>query len=78
MIAAKSIARPTRPSSPRRLKRGGYGGEISAIIGEEMFDDLTPVGPQARWNNLVPLPPIWRTFICPTPLISFLPAKKMF
>lgn len=47
-------------------RRGGYGGEISAMIAEEMFDLLDcPIVRIVRWIRRFPSPPFWSRFTCP-------------
>lgn len=50
-------------------KRGGYGGEISAIIGETMFDLLDgPVVRVGALNSPVPFAPVLEQFYLPNAL----------
>ena len=60
-------------------KRGGYGGEISATIGEEMFDLLA--APVARIGSLdtpVPFAPNLEAYYMPNERDIVVAAKKMF
>ncbi len=50
------------------VKRGGYGGEIAAQIGEELFDDLdAPVKRVAGLNVVPPFSPALEDLIYPNP-----------
>lgn len=59
-LIAKSLGKTHRALIvTEEVKRGGYGGEISAIIGEEMFDLLDmPVVRLGALNSPVPFTPV--------------------
>lgn len=59
-LIAKSLGKTHRALVvTEEVKRGGYGGEISAIIGEEMFDLLDmPVVRLGALNSPVPFAPV--------------------
>ena len=60
-------------------KRGGYGGEISAIIGEEMFDLLdAPVARIGALDTPVPFAPNLEQYYMPNEKDIVAAAKKMF
>ena len=60
-------------------RRGGYGGEISAIISEEMFDDLdAPVARIGALDTPVPFAPNLEDVYLPNATDIVLAAKKMF
>ena len=61
------------------VKRGGYGGEISAIIAEEMFDYLdAPVARIGALNTPVPFTPVLEQYYMPNEEDVIVAAKKMF
>lgn len=61
------------------VKRGGYGGEISAIIAEEMFDLLdAPVARIGALNTPVPFTPVLEQYYMPNDEDVVIAAKKMF
>lgn len=61
------------------VKRGGYGGELSAIIGEEMFDYLdAPVARIGALNTPVPFAPNLEQYYMPNEKDVIAAAKKMF
>ena len=61
------------------VKRGGYGGEISAIIGEEFFDFLdAPVARIGALNTPVPFAPVLEQYYMPNEMDVVAAAKKMF
>lgn len=61
------------------VKRGGYGGEISAIIAEEFFDDLdAPVARIGALNTPVPFSPNLEQYYMPNELDVLAAARKMF
>ena len=61
------------------VKRGGYGGEISAIIAEEMFDYLdAPVARIGALNTPVPFTPVLEQYYMPNEEDVIIAAKKMF
>ena len=60
------------------VKRGGYGGEISAIIGEEMFDYLdTPVIRIGALNTPVPFAPNLEQYYMPNEKDVIAAVRKM-
>ena len=60
-------------------KRGGYGGEISATIGEEMFDLLdAPVARLGALDTPVPFAPNLEQYYMPNERDIVVAAKKMF
>ena len=60
-------------------KRGGYGGEISATIGEEMFDLLdAPVARIGALDTPVPFAPNLEQYYMPNERDIVFAAKKMF
>ena len=60
-------------------KRGGYGGEISAIIAEEMFDLLdAPVARIGSLDTPVPFAPNLEQYYMPNDTDIVVAAKKMF
>ena len=60
-------------------KRGGYGGEISATIGEEMFDLLdAPVARIGSLDTPVPFAPNLEQYYMPNERDIVVAAKKMF
>ncbi|MEG1632753.1 MAG: alpha-ketoacid dehydrogenase subunit beta [Oscillospiraceae bacterium] len=61
------------------VKRGGYGGEISAIIAEEFFDSLdAPVARIGALDTPVPFSPILEQYYIPGAEDVIIAAKKMF
>ena len=61
------------------VKRGGYGGELSAIIGEEMFDYLdAPVARIGALNTPVPFAPNLEQYYMPNEKDVIAAARKMF
>lgn len=61
------------------VKRGGYGGEISAIIGEEFFDYLdAPVIRIGTLDTPVPFAPNLEQYYIPNAQDILVAAKKMF
>ncbi len=61
------------------VRRGGYGGEISAIIGEEFFDYLdAPVARIGALDTPVPFSPILEQYYMPNAQDIITAAKKMF
>lgn len=61
------------------VKRGGYGGELSAIIGEEMFDYLdAPVARIGALNTPVPFAPNLEQYYMPNEKDVIVAARKMF
>ncbi|NCB51095.1 MAG: alpha-ketoacid dehydrogenase subunit beta [Clostridia bacterium] len=61
------------------VRRGGYGGEISAIIGEEFFDYLdAPVARIGALDTPVPFSPILEQYYMPNAQDIIFAAKKMF
>lgn len=61
------------------VRRGGYGGEISAIIGEEYFDYLdAPVARIGALDTPVPFSPILEQYYMPNAQDIIAAAKKMF
>ena len=61
------------------VKRGGYGGEISAIIGEEFFDYLdAPVIRIGALDTPVPFAPNLEQYYIPNAQDILVAAKKMF
>ena len=61
------------------VKRGGYGGEISAIIGEEFFDYLdAPVIRIGALDTPVPFAPNLEQYYIPNAQDILVVAKKMF
>ena len=61
------------------VKRGGYGGEISAIIGEEFFDYLdAPVIRIGDLDTPVPFAPNLEQYYIPNAQDILVAAKKMF
>ena len=61
------------------VKRGGYGGEISAIIAEEFFDYLdAPVARIGALNTPVPFAPVLEQYYMPNELDVIAAARKMF
>ena len=60
-------------------KRGGYGGEISATIGEEMFDLLdAPVARLGALDTPVPFAPNLEQYYMPNERDIVVAAKKLF
>ena len=60
-------------------RRGGYGGEISAIISEEMFDQLdAPVARIGSLDTPVPFAPNLEQYYMPNDVDIVVAAKKMF
>ena len=60
-------------------KRGGYGGEISATIGEEMFDLLdAPIARIGSLDTPVPFAPNLEQYYMPNERDIVVAAKKMF
>ncbi|MBW8381451.1 MAG: alpha-ketoacid dehydrogenase subunit beta [Youngiibacter sp.] len=60
-------------------KRGGYGGEISAIIAEEFFDSLdAPVVRVGALNAPIPFSPPLEQYVLPNSKDIVAAAKKMF
>ena len=61
------------------VKRGGFGGEISAIIGEEFFDYLdAPVIHIGALDTPVPFAPNLEQYYIPNAQDILIAAKKMF
>ena len=61
------------------VRRGGYGGEISAIIGEEFFDYLdAPVARIGALDTPVPFAPVLEQYYMPNAEDIIRAAKKMF
>ena len=61
------------------VKRGGYGGEISAIIAEEFFDYLdAPVARIGALNTPVPFAPVLEQYYMPNEQDIIAAARKMF
>ena len=61
------------------VRRGGYGGEISAIIGEEFFDYLdAPVARIGALDTPVPFAPNLEAYYIPNHLDIIAAANKMF
>ena len=61
------------------VKRGGFGGEISAIIGEEFFDYLdAPVIRIGALDTPVPFAPNLEQYYIPNAQDILVAAKKMF
>lgn len=61
------------------VKRGGFGGEISAIIGEELFDYLdAPVIRIGALDTPVPFAPNLEQYYIPNAQDILIAAKKMF
>ena len=61
------------------VKRGGYGGEISAIIGEEFFDYLdAPVIRIGALDTPVPFAPNLEQYYIPNAQDILVAAKKLF
>ena len=61
------------------VKRGGFGGEISAIIGEEFFDYLdAPVIRIGALDTPVPFAPNLEQYYIPNAQDILIAAKKMF
>ena len=61
------------------VKRGGYGGEISAIIGEEFFDYLdAPLIRIGALDTPVPFAPNLEQYYIPNAQDILVAAKKMF
>ena len=61
------------------VKRGGFGGEISAIIGEELFDYLdAPVIRIGALDTPVPFAPNLEQYYIPNAQDILVAAKKMF
>lgn len=61
------------------VKRGGFGGEISAIIGEEFFDYLdAPVIRIGALDTPVPFAPNLEQYYMPNAQDILIAAKKMF
>ena len=60
-------------------KRGGYGGEISAIISEEIFDYLdAPVVRIGALNTPIPFSPVLENFVLPNSNNIVDGVKKLF
>jgi len=60
-------------------KRGGYGGEISAMIGEEIFDDLdAPVVRIGALNTPIPFAPNLENYVLPDAKDIIDGIKKLF
>lgn len=60
-------------------KRGGYGGEISALINEEIFDYLdAPVVRIGALNTPIPFSPSLESYVIPNSKDIINAAKKMF
>jgi pyruvate dehydrogenase E1 component beta subunit len=79
MIAEVHSQDPQGHRGHRGDQRGGYGGEISAIIGEEMFDDLdAPVARIGALDTPVPFAPNLEDVYLPNATDIVLAAKKMF
>jgi pyruvate/2-oxoglutarate/acetoin dehydrogenase E1 component len=79
-MIAKSIAKTHKAIVvTEETRRGGYGGEISAIIGEEMFDNLdAPVARIGALDTPVPFAPNLEDVYLPNATDIVLAAKKMF
>ena len=61
------------------VKRGGYGGEISAMISEELFDELdAPVARIGALDTPVPFAPVLEQYYMPSAADIIHAAKKMF
>ncbi len=61
------------------VKRGGYGGEISATIAEEFFDSLdAPVARIGALNTPVPFAPVLEQYYMPNEMDVVAAAKNMF
>ncbi len=61
------------------VKRGGYGGEISAMISEELFEYLdAPVVRIGALNTPVPFAPVLEQYYMPNAQDIVAGAKKMF
>ena len=60
-------------------KRGSYAGEISAMIGEEFFDELdAPVGRICALDTPIPFSPVLENYVLPNAGDIVKAAKKMF
>jgi pyruvate/2-oxoglutarate/acetoin dehydrogenase E1 component len=79
-LIAESVAKTHKAIVvTEEVKRGGYGGEISATISEEMFDDLdAPVARIGALNTPVPFAPNLEDVYLPNATDIVLAAKKMF
>ena len=61
------------------VRRGGYGGEISAIIAEEFFDYLdAPVARIGALDTPVPFAPVLEQYYMPNAADIIKAAKNMF
>lgn len=79
-LMEKSISKTHRAIVfTEEVKRGGYGGELSAIIGEDMFDYLdAPVARIGALNTPVPFAPNLEQFYMPNEQDVIIAARKMF
>ena len=79
-LIEKSIAKTHKAIVlTEEVKRGGYGGEISAIIAEEMFDYLdAPVARIGALNTPVPFTTCLEQYYMPNEQDVIIAAKKMF
>lgn len=60
-------------------KRGGYGGEISALISEECFDNLdAPIVRIGALNTPIPFTPVLESFVIPNTEDIVNGIKKLF
>lgn len=60
-------------------RRGGFGGEISAMISEEMFDYLdAPITRIGALNTPIPFTPTLESYVIPNSTDIVSAAKKMF
>jgi len=78
-LIAKSLSKTHRALIvTEEVKRGGYGGEISAIIGEEMFDLLDmPVVRLGSLNTPIPFAPVLEQTYLPNAQDIVRAIKKM-
>jgi len=79
-LIGESIARTHKALVvTEEAKRGGYGGEISAIIAEEFFDSLdAPVVRVGALNAPIPFSPPLEQYVLPNSKDIVAAARKMF
>ncbi len=79
-LIGESIARTHKALVvTEEAKRGGYGGEISAIIAEEFFDSLdAPVVRIGALNAPIPFSPPLEQYVLPNSKDIVAAARKMF
>jgi len=78
-LIAKSLEKTSRAIViSEECKRGGFGGEISALIGEECFDLLdSPVVRIGSLNSPVPFAPVLEEYYLPNSLDVIAAVRKI-